>query len=103
MTDYTSGIPPVWPVDALRDALGRADLEAASALLDAHDRAVRQTLTEQDASLLDPRQVQAWQQLAMNHHEFMEELAKLRDLAGDQLQQLQRHQRGASAYLQAMG
>jgi hypothetical protein len=30
-------------------------------------------------------------------------LAVLRDQVADQLRQLQRHQRGASAYLQAMG
>ena len=64
MTDYTADAPPGLPLDALREALGRADLDAAAALVDAHDRAVRQALTPADAALLDPRQVQAWMQQA---------------------------------------
>lgn len=103
MTDYTIDAPPPLPVDALREALGRADLAAALALMEAHDRAVRQALPVQDAALLDPRQVQAWRGLITRQQDLLAEMAKLRDHAADQLQQLQRHQRGAAAYLQAMG
>ena len=103
MTDYTTDAPPALPLDALREALGRADLDAAAALVDAHDRAVRQALTAHDAALLDPRQIQAWLQLQQAQQAMLDELAARRDQAGEQLQQLQRHQRGASAYLQAMG
>ncbi len=103
MTDYTTDAPPVLPVDALREALGRADLDAATALVDAHDRAVRQTLNAHDAALLDPRQAQAWLQLQQAQQAMLDELEARRDQAGEQLQQLQRHQRGANAYLQAMG
>lgn len=103
MTDYTPDTPPPLPLDALREALGRADLDAAAALVDAHDRAVRQALTADDAALLDPRQVQAWLALVDEQRATLEELAGLRDRVADQLHQLQRHQRGASAYLQAQG
>lgn len=103
MTDYTPGAPPSLPLDALREALGRADLEAAAALVDAHDRAVRQALTAHDAALLDPRQVQAWLGLVEEQQATLGELGGLRDKVADQLQQLQRHQRGANAYLQAQG
>ena len=103
MTDYTADLPPVLPVDALREALGRADLDAAAALVDAHDRAVRQALTAMDAALLDPRQIQAWMNLMEAHQAMLEELGQRRDFVADQLQQLQRHQRSANAYLQAMG
>ena len=103
MTDYTADAPPALPIDALREALGRADLDAAAALVDAHDRAVREALTAQDAAMLDPRQIQAWTQLTETQQAMLEELAVRRDHVADQLQQLQRHQRGASAYLQAQG
>ncbi len=102
MTDYTATAPPALPVDALREALGRADLDAAAALVDAHDRAVRQTLTTEEAALLDPRQVQAWMQLLDAQQALLEELGQRRDFVADQLLQLQRHQRGTNAYLQAM-
>lgn len=103
MTDYTADAPPALPLDALREALGRADLDAAAALVDAHDRAVRQALTPADAALLDPRQVQAWMNLVEAQQAMLEELGQRRDYVADQLQQLQRHQRSANAYLQAMG
>lgn len=103
MTDYASDAPPALPVDALREALGRADVEAAVALVDAHDRAVRQAWTAADVALLDPRQVQAWMNLMEAQQAMLEELGQRRDYVADQLTQLQRHQRGASAYLQAMG
>lgn len=103
MTDYTTDAPPALPLDALREALGRADLDAAAALVDAHDRAVRQALTSAEAGLLDPRQVQAWTHLMEAQQAVLEELGQRRDFVADQLQQLQRHQRGATAYLQAMG
>jgi hypothetical protein len=103
VTDYTADAPPPLPVEALRKALGQTDLDAALALLEAHDRAVRQALPVHEASLLDPRQVQAWRGLTERQQELLGELGVLRDQVADQLQQLQRHQRGASAYLQAMG
>lgn len=103
MTDYTADAPPPLPLDALRDALGQADLKAALALVDAHDRAVRQALPADEIPLLDPRQVQAWQGLAERQQALADELAVLRDQVAEQLQQLQRHQRGANAYLRAMG
>lgn len=103
MTDYTPDAPPPLPLDALREALGRADLDAAAALVDAHDRAVRQALTAHDAALLDPRQVQAWLALVDEQRATLEELGGLRDRVADQLHQLQRHQRGTNAYLQAQG
>ncbi len=103
MTDYTTDAPPALPVDALREALGRADLDAAAALVDAHDRGVRQALGAVDAALLDPRQMQAWMNLMGAQQAMLEELGQRRDFVAEQLQQLQRHQRGANAYLQAMG
>ena len=103
MTDYTTDAPPALPLDALREALGRADLDAAAALVDAHDRAVRQALGAAEAALLDPRQVQAWINLMEAQQAVLDELGQRRDFVADQLQQLQRHQRGANAYLQAMG
>jgi hypothetical protein len=103
VTDYTADAPPPLPVEALRKALGQTDLDAALALLEAHDRAVRQALPVDEAALLDPRQVQAWRGLAQGQVALLDELAVLRDQVADQLRQLQRHQRGASAYLQAMG
>ena len=103
MTDYTTDAPPTLPVEALREALGQADLDAAAALVDAHDRAVRQALDAAEAALLDPRQVQAWVRLLDDQQAMLEELGQRRDFVADQLLQLQRHQRGANAYLQAMG
>lgn len=103
VTNYTTDAPPVLPVEALREALGRADLDAAAALVDAHDRAVRQALGAAEAALLDPRQVQAWVRLLDDQQAMLEELGQRRDFVADQLQQLQRHQRSANAYLQAMG
>ncbi len=102
MTDYTPGTPPSLPVEALRDALSQADLEMAKALVDAHDRAVRLALSEQDALMLDPRQVQAWLTLIKQHEHLLQELGQLRSNVSEQLQQLQKHQRGANAYLRAM-
>ncbi len=102
MTDYTANTPPGLPIDALREALGHADLDAAAALVDAHDCAVRQALTASEVALLDPRQVQAWMQLLDAQQALLEELTQRRDFVADQLQQLQRHQRGSNAYLQMM-
>ncbi|WP_374249588.1 hypothetical protein [Thermomonas sp.] len=101
MTDYAPDAVPQLPADALREALGKADLDAAQALLDAHDRAVRQALGPD--ALPDPRQMQEWQHLADAHQALLDELSALRDHAADQIRMLQRHQRGAHAYLQAMG
>lgn len=101
MADYTPDSIPRLPADALRDALGKADLDSALALLDAHDRAVRLAFAED--ALLDPRQMQGWANLMDEQQVMLAELGKLRDQAGDKIRQLQRHQRGAVAYLQAMG
>lgn len=101
MHDYTPDMPPELPVEALREALGQNRLDAAQALLEAHDRAVRQVLTADAAALLDPRQIQAWMALASKQQALVDELATLRDQTAEQLRQLQRHQRSASAYLQA--
>ena len=102
MTDYTPGMPPSLPVEALREALSQADLEMAQALVDAHDRAVRSALSEQETTLLDPRQVQAWLGVVKQHDTMLQELGTLRSQAAEQIQQLQKHQRGATAYLRAM-
>lgn len=101
MTRYAPDDIPLLPADAVRDALGRADLDAASALLEAHDRAVRQALAGD--VLLDPRQIQRWANLQQEQQALLEELTRLRDQAGEQLRQLQRHQRGAQAYLRSGG
>ncbi|MFN3704064.1 hypothetical protein [Thermomonas sp.] len=103
MTDYTAGMPPTLPVEALREALGQAELDVAAALVDAHDRAVRQFLTPEEAVLLDPRQHQAWLNLLEAQQAMLAELGQRRDHVAGLIQQLQRHQRGASAYLQAQG
>lgn len=103
MTDYTAGMPPALPLDALREALGQAELDVAAALVDAHDRAVRHFLPPDEASLLDPRQRQAWMTLLQEQQAFLAELGQRRDHVAGLIQQLQRHQRGANAYLQAMG
>lgn len=97
MTDYAPDAVPALPAEAIRVALGQADLDMAAALLEAHDRAVRQALTAD--ALLDPRQAQRWACLLQEQQAFLEELARLRDHVGEQLRQLQRHQRGARAYL----
>lgn len=97
MTDYAPDAVPALPAEAIRVALGQADLDTAAALLEAHDRAVRQALTAD--ALLDPRQAQRWTSLLQEQQAFLEELARLRDHVGEQLRQLQRHQRGARAYL----
>lgn len=102
MTDFTAGDPPALPVQALADALRRADLEAAIALVEAHDRAVRQCLPPEEAALLDPRQRQAWLNLWQEQQAVLAELEKRRDHVAGLIRQLQRHQRGAGAYLQAM-
>lgn len=103
MTDYTASMPPALPVEALREALGQAELDVAAALVDAHDRAVRQFLAPEDAGLLDPRQRQAWMNLLQEQQAMLAELGQRRDHVAGLIQQLQRHQRGANAYLQAMG
>lgn len=103
MTDYTAATPPPLPIDALREALGKGNLDAAAALVDAYDRAVRQALSPDEAALLDPRQRQTWLAVLEQQNEMIEELAVLRDQSGDQLRQLQRQHRGTSAYLRAMG
>lgn len=92
---------PALPLEALREAMGQADLDAASALIEAHDRAVRDALPGPD-ELLDPRQVQAWMNLAAGQQALLRELAALRDQAAASLRQLQRHRSGASAYARAM-
>lgn len=101
MTRYAPDDIPTLPADAIRDALGRADLDAAAALLEAHDRAVRLALA--DDVLLDPRQAQRWANLQQEQQALLEELTRLRDQTGEQLRQLQRHQRGALAYLRSGG
>lgn len=101
MTHYAPDDIPPLPADAVRDALGRADLDAASALLEAHDRAVRQALAGD--VLLDPRQIQRWANLQQEQQVLLEELTRLRDRTGEQLRQLQRHQRRAQAYLRSGG
>lgn len=103
MTDYTDAAPPPLPAAALREALGKGNLDAAAALVDAHDRAVRQALGPDEATLLDPRQRQVWLALLEQQGEMIEALATLRDQTGDQIRQLQRQHRGTSAYLRAMG
>lgn len=102
MADYTPGTPPPLPAEAVRKALGEGNLDAVEAYLDAHDRAVRQLLPPDEAATLDARQRQAWLNLIEEQQALYAELGQLRDHTADQLQQLQRHQRGASAYLQAM-
>lgn len=100
MTDYTPDDIPALPVAAIREALGRADLDAVQALLDAHDQAVRQSLIEPE--LLDPRQRQRWLDLLRQQQDLTAELGVLRDQVGAQLRLLQQHQRGTDAYLQTM-
>lgn len=100
MTDFTPDAVPALPLAALREALGRADLESAGALLDAHDRAVRQALSPD--ALPDTRQQQAWLNLVSEHQAALAELGQLRDNVAQQLQQLHRYQRGANAYHQAL-
>lgn len=102
MTDYTPDTPPSLPVEAVRKALSENNLAAAEAYLEAHDRAVRQALPPQEAAMLDARQRQAWMNLIAEQQALYAELGQRRDHVAEQLQQLQRHQRGADAYLKAM-
>ena len=101
MTTIAPQAVPALPLDALREAMGRADLDGVLAVLEDHDRAVREALPGPDA-LLDPRQVQAWMNLVAGQQALMQELAALREQAATQLRQLQRHRSGASAYARAM-
>ena len=41
MTDYTAGMPPALPVEALREALGQAELDVAAALASLFDERTR--------------------------------------------------------------
>lgn len=93
---------PALPLQALREAMGHADLDGAEALLHAHDAAVRAALPAPD-ELLDPRQVQAWMNLVAGQQALLQELGALREQAATQLRQLQRHHQGASAYARVMG
>ncbi|HZV24038.1 MAG TPA: hypothetical protein VFF93_09755 [Luteimonas sp.] len=102
MSTFAPEAVPALPLDALREAMGQADLDGVFAILEGHDRAVREALPGPDA-LLDPRQVQAWMNLIAGQQALMQELAVLRDRTADQLRQLQRHRSGASAYARAMG
>lgn len=102
MSDLAPDTVPALPLQALREAMGQADLDAAFALVDAHDRAVRAALPDRDA-LLDPRQVQAWMNLVAGQDALLRELGTLRDQAAANLRQLQRHRCGANAYAQASG
>ena len=101
MSDFDLDAIPALPLDAVRGAMGQADLDAALALLETHDRAVRQALPAPDP-LLDPRQVQAWMNLLADQQALALELGVLRDRVATQLRDLQRHHQGASAYAQAM-
>lgn len=100
MTRHAPAAPPL-PLDALREAMGQADLETVFAMLEDHDLAVREALPGPDP-LLDPRQVQAWMNLVAGQQSLMRELGVLRDQAATQLRQLQRHRSGANAYARAM-
>lgn len=102
VSDLSSPAIPELPLQALRDAIGQADLDAAFALVEAHDRAVRAALPARD-DLPDPRQVQAWMNLAAGQEALLRELGALRDQAATNLRQLQRHRSGANAYARAMG
>lgn len=102
MTDYAPDAVPALPLAALREALGRADLKAAQALLEAHDQAVRQALAGDAVDLLAPRQRAQWARLLDEQQALTEELAQLRDRVARQWQDLQRHQRGVLAYRQEL-
>jgi len=102
VTTHTLDAVPALPLDALRQAMGQADLDGVFALLEDHDRAVREALPGPDAQL-DPRQVQAWMNLVAGQQALMQELAVLREQTAAQLRQLQRHRSGANAYARAMG
>lgn len=101
MSMLDAGTVPALPLQALRDAMGQADLDAAFVLVEAHDTAVRAALPGPD-ELLDPRQVQAWMNLAAGQEALLRELGALRDQAAANLRQLQRHRSGANAYARAM-
>ena len=102
MTAFAPDAVPALPLDALREAMGQADLDGVFSLLEDHDRAVREALPAPDA-LLDPRQVQAWMNLVAGQQALMQELAVLRERAAGNLRQLTRHRSGANAYARVMG
>lgn len=102
MSTILSETIPALPLDALREAMGRADLDATCGLLDAHERAVHAALHAPD-ELRDPRQTQAWMNLIADQQALLQELSLLREQAAGNLRQLQRHRSGANAYARAMG
>ncbi len=102
MSALLSDAIPALPLQALREAMSRADLDATCGLLDAHDRAVRAALHAPD-DLLDPRQAQAWMNLIADQQALLQDLSALREQAAGNLRQLQRHRSGANAYARAMG
>lgn len=89
---------PALPAQAIRDRIAADDFEGASALLGAHEAALR------DAFELEPDAAKscrdAWLDLLAAQRALVEELRTARDEAGRALDRLGRERRGVAAYLQ---
>lgn len=88
---------PDLPVEAVRQAVADGDWPRASALVEAHDRALRDAF----ADPANPPSRAHCEALLVAQRALSDELAILRDEASAQLQRLQRESRGVRAYLKA--
>ena len=89
------------PVEAIREALGAGDWDAAHALIEAHEAQLRAAF--EDGSAAEKGCREAWLDLLAAQRALIDELRAARDDSSRALERMGRDRRAVSAYLQDAG